>query len=611
MLPGAKKCLGAAHTLLARIESSYFPLLNVTVLRWVFLSIAVGLLSGMAASAYYALVEFGQHYLQVHLAGVASAVASGEGLFSGAPTGYRPWLLPLFTVLTALATGLLVKHLCPESEEGGTDGTDSMIKAFHSQAGKVSLKVTLVKGLTSILTLASGGSAGREGPISLIGGGLASFFSTRLGLSEKERRILLLAGMAGGLGAIFRAPLGGALTAVEVLYAEDFEAEAILPAIISSVVAYSVFNLIYGATPIFSIPAYKLGSPLELVFYAALALICAGAARLHVASFFFIKRRLLGGLKRKIGYLGTIVTGGLGVGLLIMIFPDLMSGGYGVLEQALRGELPLVLMAALILGKSIATSLTIGSGMSGGMFAPSLFIGGMCGGVVGRAAGLVFPGSGPQVGAYGLVGMVAFFAALANASFGPLIMVCEITQSYSLLVPLMLATALSIICSKKFSIYENQAASKFNSPAHYHELTINTLKELQVRDHFSRVEVPVVRENDPVGTLAGLFAHNEARCLPVADANGRITGAVQLRDARFVMYEKRLAGTLVVKDVARQFICVSPKDDLYSDLIRFIDSGLSELPVLDDDEAHSILGLLDMEDIFRAYKRAMDCATEG
>jgi len=240
------------------------------------------------------------------------------------------------------------------------------------------------------------------------------------------------------------------------------------------------------------------------------------------------------------------------------------------------------------------------------MFAPSLFIGGMCGGVVGRAADLVFPSLGPQVGAYGLVGMVAFFAALANASFGPLIMVCEITQSYSLLVPLMLATALAIICSKKFSIYENQAPSKFSSPAHYHEMTINTLKDLQVGDHFSRVDVPVVRENDPVESLAKLFADNVARCLPVADSGGRMTGTVQLRDARFVMYEKRLAGTLVVKDVARPFICVQPNDDLYSALTRFIDSGLSELPVLSAEPGHDILGLLDMEDIFRAYKRAME-----
>jgi len=259
-----------------------------------------------------------------------------------------------------------------------------------------------------------------------------------------------------------------------------------------------------------------------------------------------------------------------------------------------------------MIGKSLATTLTIGSGMSGGMFAPSLFIGGMCGGVVGRTAGLIFPGMVPQVGAFGLVGMVAFFAALANASFGPLIMVCEITQSYSLLVPLMLATALSISFSKKFSIYENQTPSKFSSPAHYHDMTINTLKDLQVRDHFSRVDVPVVRESDPVETLAKLFSHNAARCLPVADSGGRMTGTVQLRDARFVMYEKRLASTLVVKDVARPFICAYPEDDLYTVLIRFIDSGLSELPVLNNEETHEILGLLDMEDIFRAYKQAME-----
>ena len=236
-----------------KLARSYHSILNF---KWLVLGMVVGAMTGLGAIVFYVSIEWLSHFLLHELAGFSLPVPAGEALFSGPSGPSRPWLLFAFLVPTAIFTALLLHFFVPYTRYSGTDGTDTMIKAFHHQEGRIEPVVPVIKVGTSILTIASGGSAGREGPISLLGAGCGSWLATRLKLSAKERRILLLTGAAGGLGAIFRAPLGGALTAVEVIYKEDFEAEALLPSVISSVVSYSLFTLVFGADPIFGIPSF-------------------------------------------------------------------------------------------------------------------------------------------------------------------------------------------------------------------------------------------------------------------------------------------------------------------------------------------------------------------
>lgn len=571
-------------------------------LRWLAYGVVVGAVTGLVAAAYFWAVEYFRTVLLHDLAGLSLPAPAGEQLHHATPLGaYRPWLVPLFTGAVGLITGYVVQRFIPETVSGGTDGTDATIKAFHQQGGLIRPLVPIIRGVASIFTIASGGSAGREGPITQMGAGLGSWFAQRLKLSARERRLLLLAGAAGGLGAIFRAPLGGALTAVEVIYREDFEAEALLPSIMSSVTAYSVFTFFFGSEPIFGIPHFEFRDPRELFFYTALALACAGAGWLYVRTFRWFKFRIFFPLKEKVGLMWTTALGGLGAGLLGAFFPQVLSGGYGWLELAILGQIPALMLFAIVIGKTMATSMTIGSGMSGGMFAPALFVGGMSGGVVGQLAHQWWPDIARQPGGYVLVGMAAFFAGIAKAPIGPLVMVCELTKGYGLLAPLMLASALCIVLCRKVSLYEHQVDDKFDSPAHVSDATINVLEHLTVEGRFTPSRVTILEEGTTLKALTDIIANTAQICFPVRDRTGRFTGILSIHDVRRLLFEEGLFDLVVVHDLAGRVALLKPDDDLYTALLLFVDTDYDQIPVVSPGDPHALVGLMNREDVFKAY----------
>lgn len=588
---------------------------HIATVRWLVLGIGVGCASGLAAVAFFGGIEYFKHLFQVQLAGLELPAPAGEQLFHGHPGGdngidhpYRPWMIPVLTTLVGLVTGFFVARVIPESVEAGTDGTDSMIKAFHHQRGIIRPYVPIIKGVTSVFTIASGGSAGREGPISQIGAGIGSYVATKIGLTEKERRILLLAGAAGGLGAVFRAPLGGALTAIEVIYREDFEAEAILPAVLSSVVAYTIFALVFGTEPMFGIPEFTLHSILEGPFYLALAFFCSFTGWLYVKSFYYIKYSVFARIRARIGIMWTTTLGGLCMGLLGMHFPQLLSGGYGWLEMAILGQIAVPVMCGIILGKILATAVTIGSGLSGGMFAPALFVGGMSGGVVGYLGNQYYPNIVVQPGGFVLVGMAAFFAGVANAPIGPLIMVCELTQGYGLLAPLMLCSAICLAINRNVSLYEHQVDNKFESPAHIEDMTINVLEQLHVGDYISEERPTILEEAITLQALTDIIPNTNTFYFPVKNDKEEITGILSIQDVRNLLYEDALFDLILVKDLAKPPALLTPDDDLYTALLKFVDTDLGQIPVVtgqEGDEAHQIIGVINRSDVFHAYSQAI------
>jgi len=581
---------------------SYHSILSF---KWLALGVVVGAMTGLGAVAFYVGVEALGHLLLRHLAGFSLPVPAGEQLLSGDAGPYRPWLLFLFLGGVGLLTGWLVHRFVPQTRHGGTDGTDSMIKCFHRQEGHIAPVVPLIRVGTSVLTIAAGGSAGREGPISLLGAGFGSWLAGKLRLSVKERRIMLLAGAAGGLGAIFRAPLGGALTAVEVIYREDFEAEALLPSILSSVVSYSIFTLIFGSEPIFGIPKFEFSDIRELPVYALLGLVCAVSGWFYVSTFRAIKYRVFWPLTDRFGFIPAMTLGGFGMAALGVAFPELLGGGTGWLELAMLGKLSVAMMAGMVVGKTLATSVVIGSGMSGGMFAPALFVGGMSGGVVGTLGQRFFPGVVTEPGGYVLVGMAAFFSGVANAPIGPLVMVCELTQGYGLLAPLMLASAVTLVLGRNVSLYENQVDNKFESPAHVSDATINILEREQVRDHYKPGRVSIVEEGTHFGALTDIIVNASELCFPVRGADDRITGILAVQDLRKVLYEESLCELLVAGDVARKAVLLRPDEDLYTALLKFVESDLAQLPVVDSEDPTRVLGMLARENVFTAYARTL------
>lgn len=588
------------------------PFQRVSRVRWMLLGVGIGLMAGLAATAFHLGLEASSEFLLNDLAGVD--MPEPGGMMQSHPEGARHlWLIPLMTSLVGLGTGWLVQRYASGSLTSGTDGTDAMIQAFHHREGHLDPGTCIIRSSTSILTIAAGGSAGVEGPISQLAAGIGSLVARRMHLSESDRRIMLLVGAAGGLGAIFHAPLGGALTAIEVIYREDFEAEACLPAVLSSVVAYCLSTLLLGRASIFSLPSFVFRDVRELPLYLLAACACAAAGHLYVGVFRTLKYRFFVPLRQRIGTPLTAALGGLGAGLLGMQYPVVLSSGMGWLEQAILGHMSIGTMLGAALGKIVATSLTIGSGMSGGMFAPALFVGGMSGGAVGHLCRDLWPGLVTDPGAYALVGMAAFFAGVAKAPIGPLLMVCELTQGYGLLAPLMLGAVVSLWLSHRVHLYENQVDTKFDSPAHAQDMTINVLEGLQVSDFFTPRMVPILEEGSTLGTIADVVANTGEMSYPVRRADGHISGILSVPDVRQVLLEPDLFDLLVAGDIARPVLLLRPADSLYGALLAFVEKGLLQLPVVDPDDDTKVLGLLDRTDVFAAYSQAMpgSCALPG
>lgn len=352
------------------------------VQRWTLFSIVIGIVSGFGAILFYLGLSLFSNYILGGIGGYYPPSPGGElSLFSHSATNVR-WLLFLLPAAGGLIAGIIIYTYAPEAEG---HGTDAVIDAYNNKRGFIRKRVPIVKAITSMITIGSGGSAGREGPIAQIGAGFGSTLATFLKLSDRDRRIMVICGTAAGIGSIFKAPLGGAIFAIEVLYKGDMETEGLVPAFISSTIAYSIFSSFFGWGHIFATPSFNFTTPTELIFYGILGVLCAATAILFVIIFYGLRNKVFRPLKIKPHFKPAI--GGLLVGALALFFPQVLGTGYGWVQIAMNGDLvtmSIVLMMALVLVKMLATSFTISSGGSGGVFAPSLVLGAMVGGAFGQ-----------------------------------------------------------------------------------------------------------------------------------------------------------------------------------------------------------------------------------
>jgi len=442
----------------------------------------VGAAAGLVGAAFFAGLEYVQRFLLEDLGGYHPLRAAGENFLSETPGPhpFRPWLLVLLPALGALGSGI-VSQLAPETRGGGGD---AMIDAFHHRDGLIRRRVIWVKAIASLLTLGSGGAGGREGPTMQIGGALGSTVGRLLRVGTAERRVLMIAGVAAGIAAVFRTPLGAALLAVEVLYHDDFESDALIPAVLASVVAYSVVISIYGESTLFAQPSRFPFVPAHLWLYGLMAMLVA-----LLANVFLRTLRTVQGISKQLPLPGWAkpATGGLALGIFAVPLValvgwqigqpgqglGLLGGGYGAVQLAISGAsfLPggwaaVALFGGLCLAKLFASSLTIGTGGSAGDFAPALVIGGLFGGAFGRAVQLLSNDPRINPAAFALIAMGTFYGGLAHAPLSSLIIVCELAGSYDLLVPLMLAEGIAFIALRKRSLYHAQLPSRRYSPAH-------------------------------------------------------------------------------------------------------------------------------------------------
>ncbi|MCP4670669.1 MAG: chloride channel protein, partial [Desulfobacula sp.] len=446
--------------------------------RWLFYFVLIGLIAGCGAIVFHYLCGLGMHYFLDLMAGYRPDAPAGEHLLlPHTKTPFNRWILLILPAAGGIISGWIVYTFAPEAEG---HGTDAAIDAYHHKGGLIRGRIPFIKTIASTITLTTGGSGGREGPIAQIGAGFGSFLATKFNLSERERRIMMAAGIGAGVGSIFRAPLAGALFAAEVLYRDpDFESEAIIPAGISSVVAYCTFCLVFGWGSLFDSPGFKFSNPLELGPYIVLAVVLVLTAILYIKVFYgvidiFKKLSVPNHIKPAIG--------GLLTGVIGFFLPYTLSFGYGIAQQAIFNQVAIPTLIALALGKIFTTSFSIGSGGSGGVFGPSIVIGGAMGGAVGKIFNILLPSVVTSPGAFVIVGMAGFFAAASNTPISTIIFISEMTNSYHLLLPSLLVCSICYLLCQKWTIFENQVKSRVDSPAHAGEFMMDILQTMKISD---------------------------------------------------------------------------------------------------------------------------------
>jgi chloride channel protein, CIC family len=575
--------------------------------RWIFFGALIGVVSGFGAILFNYLLQKGSQFFFIDLINLLLPGSLRDYSLLSIPLAR--WMLIWIPALGGLISGLIVFNLAPETEG---HGTDAMVDSFHRKKGIVRKRVPVVKTIASAITIGSGGSAGKEGPIAQIGSGFASILATFLKMGDHERRIMLLAGAAGGLGAIFKAPLGSALFATEVLYREpEFEFEAIIPCIISSIVGYTVFTYYYGWGTIFHIPDLSFSPPGQLPLYGLMGLLCAAVGYFYIRFFYGIRDRFF----KKISIPQSLkpALGGLLLGIVAFFFPRILGGGYESIQFAIDGQMAFGLMLVLAFAKILATSFTISSGGSGGVFAPSLFIGSMLGGFYGDLCHKWFPHLVSTPAPFVLVGMGGFFAGIAKVPIAALIMLMEMTGGYHLVVPLLIVSTISYLLLGESSLYEKQVATRVDSPAHLGDFAVDLLDHITVRETLpADREIETVPEDMPFDEIVQLIVNSNQSNFPVLNKDRQLTGILSLTDMRRVILEKELHHLVIAKDVAiEKVITITPEDTLNEALKKMTLAEIRELPVVSRDDPRHLIGMLSRKDILRTYHNGIEAVKHG
>jgi len=511
----------------------------------------------------------------------------GYGKTFGFPNGIYVILLP---IMGGLIVGPLVHFVAPEAKG---HGVPEVLTAIATKGGRIRPVVVLAKALGSAITIGSGGSVGREGPIVQIGSALGSTIGQALKLSERRIITLVAAGAAGGIAATFNAPIAGVMFSIEVLLG-NFGIKDLSTLVISAVTASVVSRAILGDFPAFTVPAYQMNSPLELPLYLGLGVLAGLGAMLFVKVLYFMEDvfdhwRFPAYLKPPVG--------GLGLGLLGYLLPQVFGTGFETISNVLAGKIGLAILIVLIFAKILATTLTLGSGSSGGVFAPALFIGAVLGGAYGQLAGQIFPGLPASSGAYAMVGMAAVFAGAARAPITAIIILFEMTQDYRIVLPLMAATITSTIIAQRLepeSIYTLKLKLRGIVPRHRREE--NPLQSIRVEEAMTPITQNIIVTPDTtIEDVVHLFQATSHHGFIVME-KGELFGIVTLSDLEHAIKTNEMDAS--VGDVCtKNVITVYPDEYLDEALQHFGALDVGRIPVVERGNPRQVLGVLRRGDI--------------
>lgn len=553
------------------------------------MAILIGILSGFANMLFRATIHFVHEYVFI----------GGSELLNIHKGGFYRLLLPLLPVCGAL---LLIPLSLIFKDDVNGYGFPKFLEMVNIKGGRLKKRILPLKILSSAFTIGTGGSAGVEGPIAQIGGAIGSLVGQIFKVSGSRIKLLIAAGSAGGVAATFNAPIAGVMFATEIVLLGNYELTSFAAIVISAGIATVVSRIYYGANPVFTVPAYEV-SAYEIPLYIVFGIFIGIVAVLYIKAFYRIKDRFD---ELKIHPQLKPVIGAFLVGSMGILFPQIMGDGYEYIEQALDGNIIFIVMFALIFFKIIATSLTLGSGGAGGVFAPALFIGAMAGGAFGWAVHTMFPAYTSNPGAYATVGVGAFLAASTHAPLTAIFLLFEMTGNYKIIVPIMFASILGTLTAKRFyhdSIDTVELTRKGYNIHDGREATV--LSTIRVEDVMKK-EFTVIHEDMDINELLENVVEGESFYFPVVDDDNLLTGIVSFQDIRSVLFEEDLKGLVKVKYLlSRNVIVLKKSDNLNVAIEKFAVKGLGEIPVVDSFNERRIIGMIKRGDVIAAYNREL------
>lgn len=552
------------------------------------LAVLVGLIGGLGAVGFRYLLNLVQALSYGSAGNLIELVASIPW--------YKRVLIP---ALGGMVVGPLVYFFAREAKG---HGVPEVMEAVALKSGVIRKRVVFIKTLASAISIGTGGSVGREGPIVQIGSAIGSVVGQLLKVSADRMRTLVGCGAAAGIAATFNAPIAGSMFALEIILG-DFGLSTFSPIVISSVTSTAISRYFLGDISAFIVPSHQLVSAWELPLYALLGFFCAFVAvtftkTLYFAEDAFDKLRIPEYLKAPLG--------GLILGFIAIQYPHILGVGYSAMDMALMQKLTLWTLLLLVVVKIMATSITIGSGGSGGIFAPSLFLGCMAGGFFGAIVHQIFPDITASPGAYSIVGMAAVVSGTTHGPLSAILILFEMTGDYKIILPLMIACIISALTSGRLmreSIYTLKLARRGVNIRAGKE--VNILKDIPVKDVMSP-KVETVSEDLGLGVLAEKIAKSKNNSFPVVNEEGRLTGILSFFDYRDVIYDEDLKDLIIAKDLATTNVVTIPDDDnLYTALEKIGQKDFSTLPVVSSKDPAQLVGIISRRDILGAYNKAV------
>jgi H+/Cl- antiporter ClcA len=557
-------------------------------------------MAGVGAIVFYEALLFATHVFLGLLAGYHVPTPAIEGGHNASSWFARPWALPWIVGLGALLGAVLVYRFAPDAEG---HGTDAAISAVHHNPRGIRFRTVIVKIVASALTIGSGGSGGREGPTGQISAGFASLLARELDLSPNDARTAVVTGIGSGIGAIFGAPLGGAVLATEILYRDDFDGTALLPCFIASIVGYVIFASVVGFTPLFGFNGYHFANPVNLPWFALIGVLGGFIGLIYAKGFYGIAAvfERFGGPR----WIRPAV-GGVLVGCIALVIPEVLGTGYGWIQQGLGPRLltlPLWIVLIVPFARIVATGLSIGSGGSGGIFGPGMVIGAFTGAAVWRLFEPIVPSMGHNPAPFVIIGMMCCFGGISRAPLAVMVMVAEMTGSLSILAPAMIAVGLSwfIVRRSDDTIYRSQLKNRADAPVQRLLTGMPVLSNVAVRLAMSAPRL-VLADGDTGAAARHAIEQANVPGVPVVDEAGRFVGTVSAGD--FESPEARQKSLASLADKSAPSVPDTATLDVALDALLTAPSHW--VSVLDDDRR--VIGTISTSDVVRGYRLGLQAS---